>query len=68
MRIYAIELYAVLTTLVTTILALQTPHGGVGLECSLSSTQASSIRATMAPWRNASCAYNMSLETVLGMV
>ena len=69
MRRMAIKLYATLTTLITALLALQSPHGVVaGEECSLSSTQAGSIRATMAPWRNSSCAYNMTLETVLGMV
>ena len=64
----AIKLYAALTTLAATILALQTPHGGAGSECALSSTQAGSIQAAMAPWRNSSCVYNMTIETVLGMV
>ena len=68
MRKFAIQLYTGLATFITALLALQPPHGVAGEECSLSSTQAGSIRATMAPWRNASCAYNMSLETVLGMV
>jgi len=63
----AIKLYAALTTLVTTLLTLQTPHGVAGEECSLSSTQAGSIRAAMAPWRNSSCVYNKTLETILGM-
>ena len=64
----AIKLYTALTTLVTTLLTLQTPHGGAGSECALSSTQAGSIQAAMAPWRNSSCIYNMTLETALGMM
>ena len=65
---YAVKLYAALSTLAATIFALQTPHGGVGSECALSSTQAGSIQAAMAPWRNSSCVYNMTLETALGMM
>ena len=69
MRKFAIQLYTGLATLITALLALQTPHGGIaGEACSLSSTQAGSIQAAMAPWRNATCAYNMTLETVLAMV
>ena len=64
----AVKLYAALSTFAATILALQTPHGGVGSECALSSTQAGSIQAAMAPWRNSSCVYNMTIETALGMV
>ena len=64
---YAVKLYAALTTLVTTLLTLQIPHG-VGSECALSSMQAGSIQAAMAPWRNSSCVYNMTLETALGMM
>ena len=65
---YAVKLYAALTTLFTALLTLQIPHGGVGSECALSSIQASSIQAAMAPWRNSSCVYNMTLETALGMM
>ena len=68
MRKFAIQLYTGLATLITALLALQTPHGGIaGEACSLSSTQAGSIRAAMAPWRNSSCVYNKTLETILGM-
>ena len=61
------QLYGGLATVVTTLLALAatspTPAVGVS-ECALSAAQAGSIRAGMAQ-RNASCAYNMSLGSIL---
>jgi hypothetical protein len=34
-------------------------------ECALSSVQASSIQATVALFRNSSCVYNMTVESIL---
>ena len=73
---YAVKLYGALVTLFTTLLAIQgkeelaTPTAGEN-ECALSSLQTSSIQLAMLE-RNSSCAYSMTvdsvLETVLGIV
>ena len=63
-----VKLYGVLATVIGTLLTLSTsPTTGGDNECALSSVQTSSIQsATME--RNSSCAYNMTVESVLGVV
>ena len=67
----AAQLYAVLSAVVTALLALD-DHvllAATGEECALSSTQADSIHAAAtaiaAPWRNSSCVYNLTIAAVL---
>ena len=72
MASYAAKLYTVLAAIVTTLIALQ-PEGRAaastagGSECALSSAQAGSIRAIMAD-SNASCVFNMTVQSVRGSV
>ena len=68
---FAAQLYAVLSAVVTALLALD-DHvllAATGEECALSSTQADSIHAAAtaiaAPWRNSSCVYNLTIAAVL---
>ena len=66
---YAAKLYTTLAAVVTTLLAFEADPSAASTrnnECALSSVQAGSIQATMAPWRNFSCVYNMTVESILG--
>ena len=67
---YGAKLYGALVTVVTALLTLQPEELAAAtagdIECTLSSMQASSIQAAVAPWRNASCVYNMTVESLLG--
>ena len=70
MAAYAAKLYTALGTVVTTLLAFEAERMAEGLaastaahECQLSSVQAGSIRALMAD-SNASCVYNMTVQSV----
>jgi hypothetical protein len=69
MGLYAAKLYSALTTVVATLLTLETERLAASTsdnECALSSVQASSIQATVALFRNSSCVYNMTVESILG--
>jgi hypothetical protein len=72
MASYAAKLYTVLAAILTSLLALE-PEGHAAAstagdsECALSSAQAASIRALMAD-SNASCVYNMTVQSVRGSV
>jgi len=68
MKAYAAKLYGFLATLIATLLTLSTPPAtGGDNECALSSVQTSSIQSAMLE-RNSSCAYNMTVDSVLGAV
>ena len=70
MAAYAATLYTALGSVVTALLAFEAEQLDASAgdnECALSSAQAGSIQATMAPWRNSSCVYNMTIEAALGM-
>jgi hypothetical protein len=70
MAAYAATLYTALGSVVTALLAFEAERLDASAgdnECALSSAQAGSIQATMAPWRNSSCVYNMTIEVALGM-
>jgi hypothetical protein len=72
MATYAVKLYSALVTVFTTLLTIQ-GKGGLAAptagenECALSSLQTSSIQLAMLE-RNSSCAYNMTVDSVLGIV
>ena len=72
MASYAAKLYTVLAAILTSLLALQAEGRAAastagGSECALSSAQAASIRALMAD-SNASCVFNMTVQSVRGSV
>jgi hypothetical protein len=70
MAAYAATLYTALGSVVTALLAFEAEQldaSAADNECALSSAQAGSIQATVAPWRNSSCVYNMTIEAALGM-
>ena len=70
MAAYAATLYTALGSVVAALLAFEAEQLDASAgdnECALSSAQAGSIQATMAPWRNSSCVYNMTIEAALGM-
>jgi len=73
MATYAVKLYSALVTVFTTLLTIQgkgglaAPAAGGENECALSSLQTSSIQLAMLE-RNSSCAYNMTVDSVLGAV
>ena len=68
MATYAAKLYGFLATVIGTLLTLSTPPAtGGDNECALSSVQTSSIQSAMLE-RNSSCAYNMTVDSVLGAV
>ena len=67
LRSFSLWLVGVVGTVVTALIALdEATHFGAGA-CALTAQESASIKAAMSA-RNSSCAYNMSLETVLGMV
>ena len=72
LKTYAVKLYGALVTVFTTLLAIQheeelaAPTAGEN-ECALSSLQTSLIQLAMLE-RNSSCAYSMSVDSVLGIV
>ena len=67
---------SVLTTLIAALLALSeestrapTAAGEAGDDvCSLTEAQAGSIHAVVALWHNSSCAYNMTLASIVNSV
>ena len=68
MAVFAAKLYGAITTVVTTLLALKVDRLAASTEdneCELSSAQVSSIKATVALFYNSSCAYNMTVESIL---
>ena len=68
MKAWAVKLYGFLATVITTLLTLSAPPAtGGDNECALSSVQTSSIQSAMLE-RNSSCAYNMTVDSVLGAV
>ena len=60
----AAKLIPVLVAVYGYLLSLEEESGGKD-ECGLTEAQAASIHAAVAPWRNATCAYNMSLISIL---
>ena len=68
MKAWAAKLYGFLATVIGALLTLSTPPAtGGDNECALSSVQTSSIQSAMLE-RNSSCAYNMTVDSVLGAV
>lgn len=69
MTSFAAKLYTSLVAVYGITTALEAgPHAQQQYlgECMLSSVQATAIKATVAPWRNSSCVYNMTVESLLG--
>ena len=66
MGLYAAKLYTTLATIVTTLLAFEADPPAASTrdnECALSSVQ---VQATVALFRNSSCVYDMTVESILG--
>ena len=61
----AAKLIPVLVAVYGYLLSLEVVESGGKDECGLTEAQAASIHAAVAPWRNATCAYNMSLISIL---
>ena len=66
---YAAKLYTALTAVVAALLSFEVERLAASTrdnEFALSSVQASSIQATVALFRNSSCVYNMTVDSILG--